>query len=143
MTTKSTKSTVMKLANALYYRKGLSRSQALKTAWKMVKQAEFSTKVVGVSFGLRQTALLRLQKYNLERVAINMIRENLLEDSNAISIVVTVEGKGSFRIGYLPREAAKLWAPLVAAGRVNGELEQVTGGRGKNLGAVLKLKLVS
>jgi|HigsolmetaGSP11D_1036233.scaffolds.fasta_scaffold00512_28 hypothetical protein len=136
------KSTVMKLANALHYQKGLSRSKALKTAWRMAKQAEFYSKVVGVSFGLRQTALLRLQRYSPEEIRISLVRENHPQDPNAIATVVTVKGKG-FRIGYLPREIAKLWAPLVAAGRVAGELEQITGGKDRTLGAVLKLKLVA
>lgn len=57
------KSIVMKLANILHFRKSYSRSNVLKTAWKMVRRVKFSSKVVGVTFSLRQSALLWLRKY--------------------------------------------------------------------------------
>ena len=45
------KTTVMTIANRLYYTQGMSRAQALKTAWQMVKQGKFYTKVRGVLAG--------------------------------------------------------------------------------------------
>lgn len=62
------KSTVMTLANSLHYHKHLSRSQALKTAWRMVKQSEFYSKAVGVTYNNRQTALARLQRYSTDTI---------------------------------------------------------------------------
>ena len=53
----------MIIGNALHYRQGLDRSRAMRTAWAMLKQGTFYNKLAGVTFGLRQTAFLRLKRY--------------------------------------------------------------------------------
>lgn len=137
------KSTVMTLANVLHYQKGLNRSQALKTAWKMVKQAEFNSKAVGVSFGQRQKALARLKQYRPESVSITLEREANAFDRNAVAVKVAVNGSKAFAVGYLSREAALLWAKLVEKNKAAAKQVHVTGGNGRNYGINFKLCLVA
>lgn len=69
------KSTVMTLANMLHYRNSLPRPQALKRAWAMVKQGNFNSKAVGVTFGCRQTSLMRLKHYDTHVIAVELVHE--------------------------------------------------------------------
>lgn len=138
-----TKATVMTLANMLHYRQGLTRSQALRTAWRMVRQAEFHSKLAGVTFSTRQTALLRLKKYAADMVTVVLVQENNPVDANAVAVKVSVVGSRPFKVGYLPRSIATVWSSLVARGMVKAQLERVAGGNGRSLGAVVKIKLVA
>lgn len=138
------KSAVFMLANQLHYRKGFSRSLALKTAWRMAKQGEFDTKVTGVTIGRRQTALQRLQHYSPEQINVVLVQEaNNRTDTAAVAVYVEVAGKGRYQIGYLPRETAQIWCSLVGSGKVNGQLKAIVGGGRRNLGARIKLNLAA
>jgi hypothetical protein len=59
----SVKSKVCIIANRLI-KQGATRSTAFKKAWETVKAETIETRVVGVSFGKRQTALENLKKYD-------------------------------------------------------------------------------
>ena len=69
------KTTVMTIANRLHYTQGMSRAQALKTTWQMVKQGKFYTKVRGVTFGIRQMTLARLRNYGPDGITIHLVRD--------------------------------------------------------------------
>lgn len=139
------KSAVMSIANMLHYRRGLTRPQALKTAWRMAKQGEFYSKAVGVSFGLRQTALMRLKRwYRLEQISVRLVHEaDNRYDRDAVAVQVSVNGGRAFTVGYLPRQAAQLWARVVDRQQVTAGSVQVTGGNGRHVGLNFRLQLVA
>ena len=111
------KSKVCIIANKLT-KQGLSRSAAFRKAWQTVKAETIETKVAGVSYGNRQTALEHLKKYDSELISVNLKREAANEhDANAIAVIATVSGKGSYTIGYIPATLAKVISPLIDAGK--------------------------
>ena len=111
------RTTVMTIANRLYYIQGISRSQVLKTAWQIIRQGKFYTKVRGITFGKRQQALARLRNYSPEEITIHLVRDLGNEaDPNAVAIVVEVIGKGSYQLGYLKKKHAQVIAPLLDEG---------------------------
>lgn len=132
----------MTLSNALVKR-GLSRPRALKRAWAMAKQGQFNAKAVGVTFGLRQTALMRLRQYGKDAITILLVHEPSPYDKNAVAVKVSVNRGRAFTIGYLPRATASLWGRLVDKQKAAAELIAITGGRGNRLGMNLQLKLVA
>lgn len=138
------KSIAMTLSNHLV-KQGMSRPQALKTAWHMAKQGEFNSKAVGVTFGLRQTALMRLKRwYSLEQISVKLVYEsNNQHDKDAVAVKVSVNSGRVFTIGYLPRKAAQLWFRIVDRQKVAARLMQITGGNGKSLGINFKMQLVA
>ena len=120
------KTTVMTIANRLHYKSRHSRAQALKTAWQMVKQGKFYTKVRGVTFGKRQQALARLRNYGPDEIIIHLVRDLGNEaDPNAVAIVVEVIGKGSYQLGYLKKENAQVIAPLLEQFFNNGPVVHI------------------
>lgn len=124
---------LMTLANALHYKKHLTRSDALKRAWRMVRQGEFNSKTVGVSFGLRQKALARLKHYSLGLIRVTLKHEpDNKHDKNAVAIMVSVAGSREFKIGYLP--AGSLWLRLVEKNLVGAAVSDIAGGTGRTLG---------
>ncbi len=93
----------MIIGNALHYQQGMNRSTALKTAWAMIRQGEFHTKVAGTTYGLQQTALLRLKRYSQQAITVTLVPEpNNQADPLAVAVVVTVTGKGSFKLATCP-----------------------------------------
>ena len=105
VTTGKPKSKAMSLGNRLAV-KGQSRSHAFKKAWAIVKQGGLELAVKGVSFGNRQEALRRLAGYapGLIKTVFTPEPENTF-DPNAVAVKVGVQnGKGLFKLGYLPRE---------------------------------------
>jgi len=130
---------LMQIANGLYSQ-GMTRSDALKEAWALLKGKEMN--VSGVTFGKRQAALQRLTGYNPNKVSYRLERDySNPYDRNAIAVVGSVTGKGNYTLGYAPVAIAKMLAPLMdrkidmaTNGRVIG------GGVGFNYG--LRLKLV-
>jgi len=44
----------MIIGNALYYRQGLDRFRAMRTAWAMLKQGTFYTRLAGVTLTTRR-----------------------------------------------------------------------------------------
>ena len=115
--TSETKSKVCVIANKLT-KQGLTKSEAFRRAWATVKAETVETRVSGVTFGKRQQALANLTKYDTDRISVNLERETANEyDRNAIAVVVSVQGKGSYTVGYLPRMLAATVAPLIDAGK--------------------------
>ena len=111
------KSKVCVIANRLA-NQGLTRSEAFRKAWAIVKAETVDTKVTGVTVGRRQEALEKLTRYEADRISVSLTREAANEyDSNAVAVVVSVEGKGSYTMGYLPRMLAATVAPLIDAGK--------------------------
>jgi hypothetical protein len=109
MTNKEMKSAVCALGNRLAAKaSGVSRSDAFIRAWAIVKAGALTLPVKGVSFGNRQEALRRLAAYKPSMVRVYLVPEpGNPVDRNAVAVMVGVQwGKGLFKIGYVPREAA-------------------------------------
>mgnify|MGYP003586061927 CR=1 FL=1 len=137
------KSSVMTLANRLHYKRGMSRRQALTVAWAMVKAGHVTSPVAGVQFGNRQEALHRLAGYSIDAVRITLERENNEHDSNAVAILVSVNGSTAYKLGYLPKETAAVWSALVEKGKAAARLEKVVGGHGFTYGARVALEVAA
>ena len=123
-----TNSKVCTIANRLS-RQGMNRSEAFRKAWATVKAETVETKVAGVTYGNRQTALEHLTKYDSNLISVNLERETGNEyDNNAVKVITTVQGKGSYTIGYLPRLLAAIIAPLIDAGKaVKATFKEIRG----------------
>ena len=105
------------IANSLA-KQGYIRSMAMVEAWIMVKLPQVITRVAGVTHAKRQTAIEHLQHYNAEDISITLVRDkHNTADTNAVAVVATVKGKGSYTMGYLPRAMAMFIAPLLNAGK--------------------------
>ena len=75
------------------------------------------SRVAGVSFGNRQKALTRLEKYEPETIVVTLTREADNEnDANAIKVLVNIENRDKYHLGYLPKKMASLLAPLIDKG---------------------------
>ncbi len=120
---------VLMILNHSLYRTGrYTQSEALKLAWQLIKQP-LTLKAAGVTFENRQAALQHLTHYSRYHIALLLRRENNPFDVNAIQVIAHVAGKGSYPIGYLPREWAAVFAPLMDKGMmVPARFESVTGG---------------
>ncbi len=117
---KSMHSKVMTIANRLV-KQGYNRSNAMCKAWALVKMPLIETKVAGVTFGKRQKAIEHLSRYNPDQISIRLYRDaENTRDSNAVAVYAKVEGKGGYRMGYLPRALAAFVAPLLDAGKAIG-----------------------
>ena len=123
-----TKSKVCIIANHIS-KQGMSRSAAFARSWAVVKAQEIELKAAGVTFGRRQEALERLTHYEQERISLEMKREpENANDPNAIAVTVTVAGKGSYQIGYIPAVLAKFIAPLLDSGKaVSATFREIRG----------------
>lgn len=110
-------SKVMTIANRLV-KQGYNRANAMVKAWVLVKLPNICTKVAGVTYGKRQQAIEHLTHYRPENIRISLYRDNAnAYDRNAIAVIATVKGKGSYTMGYLPKALAAFIAPLMDAGR--------------------------
>lgn len=109
---------------------GYTRSEAMREAWRLAKLPEISVKVKGTAATTkRQEALEHLTKYNPELVTFRVAAEPTNPaDSNAVGVIATVKGKGSFLIGYLARELAANISTLLRAGLALLSSGAVTGG---------------
>ena len=112
MTNREMKSRVMSLGNRLAA-KGQDRSAAFVQAWTIVKAGGLELAVRGVSFGNRQEALRRLAAYDPAQVRAVLVPEPINPaDPAAVAVMVGVQnGKGLYRLGYVPRALT----PIVAA----------------------------
>lgn len=128
-TIKTLRSKVMTIANRLV-KNGLPRRIAMIKAWGIAKHSDIDTKVKGVTVGRRQTALDHLRRYAAADIAITLERESgNAADSNAVAVIATVKGKGSYQVGYLPRYIAAVVAPLMDAHKaVTAAFQEVRGG---------------
>jgi len=96
---RNNKSKVCVIANRLSSQ-GISRSEAFRRAWVIVKAETIETKVAGVTAGRRQEALERLTRYDANRISVSLAREITNEhDNNAVAVIVSVTDKGRYTIG--------------------------------------------
>ena len=128
MTNRELKSKVMALGNRLAA-KGQDRSAAFVQAWAIVKAGGLELVVRGVSFGNRQEALRRLAEYEPAQVRAVLVPEPTNPaDPSAVAVMVGVQnGKGMYRLGYVPRNLASVVSAL--GGRLPA-LRVVSGSRG-------------
>jgi hypothetical protein len=108
MTNRELKSKVMSLSNRLSQRMGGDRSAAFVRAWAIVKAGGLELAVKGVSFGNRQEALKRLAAYKPDQVRAVLVPEPTNPaDPAAVAVMVGVQnGRGLYRLGYVPRDMA-------------------------------------
>lgn len=122
------KSTICRTANHLAAT-GLTRSEAFKAAWRMAKKGGTS-KVSGVTKENRQRLIARLTNYQPEQITVTLRRDtDNIFDQSAIAVVVSVEGKGSATMGFIPAKAALKLSRLMDKGiSVRAVLEGIVGG---------------
>jgi len=125
------KSKVMSLGNRLTPKMDGNKSAAFKRAWAIVKAGGLELAVKGTSFGNRQEALKRLAAYAPNQVrAVLVPEENNPADKNAVAVLVGVQnGRGFYRLGYVPRDMA---AVVKAMGAKLPALRVVSGSNGWN-----------
>ena len=137
------RSIIFRNANKLV-KQGYSRSEALREAWRLAKLPEISVKVKGTAATeQRQEALAHLTQYSPELVSFRVAGEPANRyDPNAVAVIASVKGKGSFLIGYLARELAANISTLLRAGLALLSSGTVTGGYAPNMnyGARVSLK---
>lgn len=123
------RSLILRNANKLV-KAGYTRSEALRKAWRLAKLPEISVKVKGTAAtAKRQEALEHLTRYSPELVTFRVAAEPTNPaDDNAVGVIATVKGKGSFLIGYLARELAAQISTLLRAGLSLISWGTVTGG---------------
>ena len=110
-------SKVMTIANRLV-KQGYNRANAMVKAWVLVKMPSVLTKLSGVTYGKRQQAIEHLTHYRPENIRISLYRDSTnAYDSNAIAVIATVRGKGSYTMGYLPKALSAFIAPLMDSGK--------------------------
>ena len=128
-TIKTLRSKVMTIANR-FVKHGLPRRMAMIKAWGIAKNPNIHTKVKGVTVGRRQEAIAHLRRYAAADISVTLERESgNAADSNAVAVIATVKGKGSYQIGYLPRYLAAVVAPLMDAHKaVAATFQEVRGG---------------
>lgn len=137
------RSLIFRNANKLV-KQGFTRSEAMREAWRLAKLPEISVKVKGTAAtAKRQEALEHLTRYSPELVTFRVAAEPTNPaDSNAVGVIATVKGKGSFLIGYLARELAANISRLLRVGVALISSGMVTGGYSPymNFGAVVNLR---
>jgi len=108
MTNKELKSKAMSLGNRLALRMDGDRSAAFVRAWQIVKAGGLELAVKGVLFSNRQEALRRLAAYSPGQVRAVLVPEpSNPADPAAVAVMVGVQnGRGLFRLGYVPRDMA-------------------------------------
>ena len=101
MTDVTMKRKVMVLGNELS--RCMPRSKAFVAAWKVIKAGGLTLAVKGTSYGSRQEALRRLNKYNPAQIKTVLVPEpENPVDSGAIAVMVFIQGgKGMFTLGYI------------------------------------------
>ena len=114
MTNKGTKSKVMSLGNRLAPRMGGDRKAAFIQAWAIIKAGGLEMVVKGVSFGNRQEALKRLATYSPRQIRAVFVPEPYNPaDPAAVAVMVGVQnGRGLYRLGYVPRNLAQVVSAL-------------------------------
>lgn len=114
--TNKVRARVCRMANNLV-KEGYSKAVAFVRAWIMVKLEQVKIRVLGVTYGKRQTALEHLRRYKPEDISIQLVREiGNAYDRNAVKVIASVRNRGSYCMGYLPRGLAAFIAPLLDCG---------------------------
>jgi len=84
---KNMKKTALTIANAIYDTTENDLAASFKAAWAITKRGSLNTPVAGVTFGNRQRALNRLERYETENIAVTLERERgNAYDQNAVKI---------------------------------------------------------
>jgi len=117
------------LANRIN-RKVKNLSISFKRAWQIVKGRELISRISGVTYGTRQRALRKLEKYNAGMINVTLQHEaDNAYDVNAIHVMVNVGSGAHYHLGFLPRDLAELLAPLLDKGiHLAARFKSVTGG---------------
>ena len=112
MTNKEIKSKVMSLGNRLSVR--MDRHEAFCQAWAIVKAGGLELAIRGVSFGNRQEALRRLASYEPSQIRAFIVPEpeNPIDPDAAAVMVGVQNGRGLYRLGYLPKGQGTFAATL-------------------------------
>lgn len=136
---------VATMANRLK-KKGLTLSAAFKTAWELVKGKVINTRVVGVTKSNRQKALHRiLTAYRPEQICVSLERGGAnLYDTNAVNVIISVNGSKTYNLGCIPRNLAYIVSALIDKGiELIAVFKEVRGHYMSymNYGAVITLKL--
>jgi hypothetical protein len=107
---------IFTLGNKLAAR--LGRKDAFVRAWAIVKAGGLEIAVKGVSFGNRQEALRRLAAYRPQDVRAFVVPEPMNPvDRKAAAVMVGVQnGRGLYRLGYIPAELAAVASVMFAKG---------------------------
>ena len=135
-------SNVMTLANNLV-KQGCSRSKAMIKAWILIRLETVNIKVTGVTIGKRQEAIEHLMKYKPSDIIVQLKREKRNPyDKNAIAVVATVKGKGSYHMVYLPRLAASFLSPVLDKQRnVYSRFKNILGNIDSKLGLAIEVRI--
>ena len=135
-------SKVMTIANRLV-KQGYNRAHAMVKAWALVKLPNVLTKVAGVTYGKRQTAIEHLTHYRPQDVRISLYRDDHnAADKNAVAVIAAVRGKGAYTIGYLPKAFAAFIAPLMDSGkRIFSCLSSICGGQALYLSYGMRIEV--
>jgi hypothetical protein len=118
------KSKVMSLGNRLSNR--MDRHDAFVKAWAIVKAGGLELAVKGVTFANRQEALKRLAAYAPDQIRAVLVPEptNPADPAAVVVMVGVQNGKGLFRLGYVP---ANITAVVSAIGAQFPALRVVSG----------------
>ena len=135
------RSVICKVANNLR-KKGYTLSAAFRAAWRLAK-SKAAVKVAGVSKYNRQTALDHLRRYAAECVQITLQRESRnTYDSNAIAVLVSVNGSRFYKMGYIPAAIASILSGVIDnITEIKASLQAITGGFYEDMMSGLRLNL--
>ena len=135
------RSVICKVANNLR-KKGYTLSAAFRAAWRLAK-SKAAVKVAGVSKYNRQTALDHLRRYAAECVQITLQRESRnTYDSNAIAVLVSVNGSRAYKMGYIPAAVASILSGVIDnITEIKASLQTITGGFYADMMSGLRLNL--
>ena len=123
-------------------KKGYTLSQAFRAAWRLAK-SKAAVKVAGVSKGNRQVAIDHLRSYAAECVQVTLQRESRnTYDSNAIAVLVSVNGSKAYKMGYIPAAVAAILSEVIdTVTEIRASLQAITGGFYEDMMSGLRLNL--
>jgi len=120
-------------------------STSFHRAWQIVKGRLLISRVNGVTYGTRQRALRKLEKYSANMINVTLEREaGNTYDANAIRVLVNVKNGEKYHLGFIPKDLADLLAPIMDKGiQLAARFKGVTGGyEGReNRGALIAIEL--
>ena len=135
------RSVICKVANNLR-KQGYTLSAAFRAAWRLAK-SNAAVKVAGVSKYNRQAAIEHLRSYAAESVQITLQRENRnAYDSNAIAVLVSINGSRAYKMGYIPAAVAAILSGVMdKVTEIRASLQAITGGFYADMMSGLRLNL--
>jgi len=136
---------VATMANRLK-KMGLTLYAAFKKAWDLVKGKAVDARVTGVTKGNRQKALHRIATvYKPEDVSVSLERDKAnLYDSNAINVIISVNGSAAYNLGCIPRNLAYMLSAVMDKGiQLTASFKEVRGHYKSymNYGVVITLQI--